>query len=149
MSDRNSKLLARFQVYLEKEEKSDVQEQVQETKIAQTAFWSEMRNILAVNAGSSGLDVLDEVAKALIEETGHPHWASPRLSFTWPAKMRPAADKSAKGSSSKKQRTTSSPASSPAALGTPLITFPLATGLPKEFVRDLENIYRHVVAVKL
>ncbi|KAE9015628.1 hypothetical protein PF010_g5375 [Phytophthora fragariae] len=70
MSDRNSKLLARFQVYLEKEEKSDVQEQVQETKIAQTAFWSEMRNILAVNAGSSGLDVLDEVAKALIEETG-------------------------------------------------------------------------------
>ncbi|KAE9225352.1 hypothetical protein PF005_g5541 [Phytophthora fragariae] len=142
MSDRNSKLLARFQVYLEKEEKSDVQEQVQETKIAQTAFWSEMRNILAVNAGSSGLDVLDEVAKALIEETGLTAQAQS-------GPMRPAADKSAKGSSSKKQRTTSSPASSPAALGTPLITFPLATGLPKEFVRDLENIYRHVVAVKL
>ncbi|KAE9025498.1 hypothetical protein PR003_g11754 [Phytophthora rubi] len=56
MSDRNTKLLARFQAYLENEEKSDVQEQAQETKIAQTAFWSEMRNVLAINAGSSGLD---------------------------------------------------------------------------------------------
>ncbi|KAE8959948.1 hypothetical protein PR001_g30545, partial [Phytophthora rubi] len=57
--------------------------------------------------------------------------------------------KQAKGSAAKKQIASASPKSSPVAPGTALITFPLALGLPKEFVRDLEGIFRHVAAVNL
>ncbi|KAE9014935.1 hypothetical protein PR003_g13509 [Phytophthora rubi] len=125
-----------------------------------------MRHILAVNSLSSGLDILDDVAMALIHDTGqaaqalsgpvtiqpHPSMqsastgATPHPSFTNPTKKRSVP---AKGSASKKQKASASPKSSPLSLATVLITFPLATGLLKEFVRDLEGIFRHVAAVNL
>ncbi|KAE9053133.1 hypothetical protein PF010_g33036, partial [Phytophthora fragariae] len=55
MSDRNSKLLARFQKCLDEEAKDDARDQEQEARISKTVFWSEMRDIIAVNALSSGL----------------------------------------------------------------------------------------------
>ncbi|KAE9346606.1 hypothetical protein PR003_g7349 [Phytophthora rubi] len=169
MSDRNSKLLARFQKCLDDEAKDDARDQEQEARISKTVFWSEMRDIIAVNALSSGLDILDDVTKALIDDTGraaqalsgpvtilpHPSMqsastgATPHPSFTSPSKKRSVPAKQAKGSASKKQKASASPKSSPVAPGTALITFPLALGLPKEFVRDLEGIFRHVVAVNL
>ncbi|KAE9355839.1 hypothetical protein PF008_g3880 [Phytophthora fragariae] len=169
MSDRNSKLLARFQKCLDEEAKDDARDQEQEARISKTVFWSEMRDIIAVNALSSGLDILDDVAKALIDDTGraaqalsgpvtilpHPSMqsastgATPHPSFTSPSKKRSVPAKQAKGSASKKQKASVSPKSSPVAPGTALITFPLALGLPKEFVRDLEGIFRHVAAVNL
>ncbi|KAE8992560.1 hypothetical protein PF010_g13832 [Phytophthora fragariae] len=72
--------------------------------------------------------------------------ATPHPSFTNPTKKRSVP---AKGSASKKQKASASPKSSPVSLATVLITFPLATGLLKEFVRDLEGIFRHVAAVNL
>ncbi|KAE8903078.1 hypothetical protein PF003_g13030 [Phytophthora fragariae] len=169
MSDRNSKLLARFQKCLDGEAKDDARDQEQEARISKTVFWSEMRDIIAVNALSSGLDILDDVAKALIDDTGraaqalsgpvailpHPSMqsastgATPHPSFTSPSKKRSVPAKQAKGSAAKKQKASASPKSSPEAPGTALITFPLALGLPKEFVRDLEGIFRHVAAVNL
>ncbi|KAE9017798.1 hypothetical protein PR001_g14301 [Phytophthora rubi] len=111
-----------------------------------------MRSILAVNSLSSGLDIQDDVGKALIDDTGqaaqalsgpvtilpHPSLqsastsATPHPSSTSPAKKRPVPAKPTKDSASKKQKASASPNSNPVALGTPLITFPLATGLPKE-----------------
>ncbi|KAE9084714.1 hypothetical protein PF007_g21412 [Phytophthora fragariae] len=169
MSDRNSKLLARFQKCLEEEEKNDVKDHEQEARISKTVFWSEMRDIIAVNALSSALDILDDVAKVLIDDTGRAAQAlsgpvtilthsskqsastgaTPHPLFTSPARKRSVPTKPAKGSTSKKQTASVSPKTNPVASGTPLITFPLAMGLPEEFVRDLEGIFRHVAAVNL
>ncbi|KAE9066226.1 hypothetical protein PF010_g27889 [Phytophthora fragariae] len=129
MSDRNSKLLARFQKCLDEEAKDDARDQEQEARISKTVFWSEMRDIIAVNALSSGLDILDDVAKALIDDTGraaqalsgpvtilpHPSMqsastgATPHPSFTSPSKKRSVPAKQAKGSASKKQKASVSP----------------------------------------
>ncbi|KAE8985865.1 hypothetical protein PR001_g22766 [Phytophthora rubi] len=131
ISDRNSKLLARFQKCLEEEVKGDAQDQAQEARISQTVFWSETRNILAVNSLSSGLDILDDVAKALIDDTG---LAAQALSG-------PHTQEEARtGQAGQGQRIEEAEGfgqceSNPVALGTPLITFPFTTGLPKEFVR--------------
>ncbi|KAE9277797.1 hypothetical protein PF008_g28770, partial [Phytophthora fragariae] len=141
-------LLARFQKCLDEEAKDDARDQEQEARISKTVFWSEMRDIIAVNALSSGLDILDDVAKVLIDDTGraaqalsgpvtilpHPSMqsastgATPHPSFTSPSKKRSVPAKQAK-----KQKASASPKSSPVAPGTALITFPLALGLPKEF----------------
>ncbi|KAE9158399.1 hypothetical protein PF005_g32467 [Phytophthora fragariae] len=127
MSDRNSKLLARFQMCLDEEAKDDARDQEQEARISKTVFWSEMRDIIAVNALSSGLDILDDVAKALIDDTGraaqalsgpvtilpHPSMqsastgATPHPSFTSPSKKRSVPAKQAK-----KQKASASPKSS-------------------------------------
>ncbi|KAE8977091.1 hypothetical protein PF011_g23792 [Phytophthora fragariae] len=58
--------------------------------------------------------------------------ATPHPSSSSPAKKRPVPAKPTKDSASKKQKASASSKSNPVALGTPLITFPLATGLPKE-----------------
>ncbi|KAE9339108.1 hypothetical protein PF008_g11732 [Phytophthora fragariae] len=169
MSDRNSKLLARFQKCLDEEAKNEARDQEQEAWITKTMFWSETRDLLAVNSLSSGLDILDDMAKALIDDTGRaaqalsgtvtilPHpstqsvntGATPHPSFTSTSKKRPVPAKQAKGSAAQKHKASASPKSSPVASGTALITFPLALGLPKEFVRDLEGIFCHVAAVNL
>ncbi|KAE9008876.1 hypothetical protein PF011_g10530 [Phytophthora fragariae] len=153
MSDRNSKLLARFQKCLDEEAKNEARDQEQEAWITKTMFWSETRDLLAVNSLSSGLDILDDMAKALIYDTGRaaqslsgtvtilPHpstqsvntGATPHPSFTSTSKKRPVPAKQAKGSAAKKHKASASPKSSPVASGTALITFPLALGLPKEF----------------
>ncbi|KAE8966013.1 hypothetical protein PR003_g30235 [Phytophthora rubi] len=103
-----------------------------------------MRKILAVNALSSGLDILDDVAKALIDDMG---LAAQALSG--PRRRGPYPPSRPRGSASKKQKVSASTKSNPVALGTPHITFPLATGLPKKFVRDLEGIFRHVAVINL
>ncbi|KAE9277615.1 hypothetical protein PF008_g28811 [Phytophthora fragariae] len=110
-----------------------------------------MRDIIAVNALSSGLDILDDVAKALIDDTGraaqalsgpvtilpHPSMqsasagATPHPSFTSPSKKRSVPAKQAKGSAAKKQKASASPTSSPVAPGTALITFPFGPGSPE------------------
>ncbi|KAE9065590.1 hypothetical protein PF010_g28138, partial [Phytophthora fragariae] len=120
---------------LDEEAKDDARDQEQEARISKTVFWSEMRDIIAVNALSSGLDILDDVAKALIDDTGraaqalsgpvtilpHPSMqsastgATPHPSFTSPSKKRSVPAKQAKGSAAKKQKASASPTSSPVA----------------------------------
>ncbi|KAE9322387.1 hypothetical protein PF001_g4419 [Phytophthora fragariae] len=39
-------------------------------KLAQLAFWRDMRQELSVNEATSGLDVLDDIAEAILDETG-------------------------------------------------------------------------------
>ncbi|KAE9012716.1 hypothetical protein PF011_g8795 [Phytophthora fragariae] len=110
-----------------------------------------MRNVLAENTGSTGLDVIDEVAKTLIEDTGLaaqalsgpetilPHLLRQAISTGPPlARPSPGPPRSDLQRPSRRRAApprSRGPVSSPAALGTPLITFPLATGLFERALR--------------
>ncbi|OWY98290.1 hypothetical protein PHMEG_00030974 [Phytophthora megakarya] len=51
--------------------KEDQVDDVTTTANAQVAFWSEMREVLSVNESSAGLDILDDIAEAVIDRTGY------------------------------------------------------------------------------
>ncbi|KAE9017270.1 hypothetical protein PR002_g13435 [Phytophthora rubi] len=53
-------------------------------RLAQTEFWSAMRNILAVNELTSGVEILDDIAAALISGQ-----ADPVVAFSGPINLLP------------------------------------------------------------
>ncbi|KAE9236280.1 hypothetical protein PF002_g11281 [Phytophthora fragariae] len=109
-----------------------------------------MRNVLAENTGSTGLDVIDEVAKTLIEDTGlaaqalsGPETILPHLLRQAISTGPPLARPSPGPPRSDLQRPSRRRAAPPRSRG------PVSSPAALEFVRDLESVYRHVAAEKL
>ncbi|KAE8975515.1 hypothetical protein PR002_g25589 [Phytophthora rubi] len=59
-------------------------------KLAQLAFWRDMRQELSVNEATSGLEVLDDIAEAILDETGKAGdaFSGPILLLPKPTRMR-------------------------------------------------------------
>jgi hypothetical protein len=62
MSDSNADMVRKFQAFLEREEKAS------SPAAAQVAFWESMRRALQVNKDSTGLEALDALAAAIIDD---------------------------------------------------------------------------------
>ncbi|KAE8911526.1 hypothetical protein PF005_g23654 [Phytophthora fragariae] len=70
--------------------KSDKTAHCTTQKMTQFAFWRNMRQALAANEASSGLEVLDDIAEAILDETGKAEdaFSGPILLLPKPTRMR-------------------------------------------------------------
>ncbi|KAE9034267.1 hypothetical protein PR003_g10179 [Phytophthora rubi] len=59
-------------------------------KLTQLTFWREMRQVLAANEASTGLEALDDIAEAILDETGEAEdvFSGPILLLPKPSRMR-------------------------------------------------------------
>ncbi|KAL3658589.1 hypothetical protein V7S43_016473 [Phytophthora oleae] len=134
---------------------------------AQIAFWSDMREVLSVNKSSTGFDILDDIAEAVIDQTGYASDAlgGPIHILLRPTRQRASkraelhprfeapspknAPSSSKPSSAKKRKERSpresSPSSSPERKK-PFFTVELADKAPHVIREDLEKLYRRASA---
>ncbi|EGZ19110.1 hypothetical protein PHYSODRAFT_247031 [Phytophthora sojae] len=152
MSDTNEDHARKFKAFLD---------QTQE-RLAQVAFWADMRQILAVNKGSRGLEILDDVAEALLKDPDHAAQAlkGSVLILSDPSTQETVTEAAAHpifGGKDKKRAATSPVQASskskkksrPSSEWLEHLDFELRADTPKDVIRDIKAVYRHTRALGL